>query len=81
MRQAEHEAFDELVSTSRAAEIARVKPATIRQWKHRGWLAPAGLDAKGRAMYRVRDVKKAEAGTRERDLTRRVDPRVPRPGV
>lgn len=59
--------LDSLVSTAEAAYIAGVKSGTIRTWKSRGLLAPAGLDDRGHPLYRVRDVAKAERKTRNRN--------------
>jgi DNA-binding transcriptional MerR regulator len=54
------------ITTTEAAELAGVKPAVIRQWKHRGQLAPIGETPAGRPLYRPIDVLRAEAATRGR---------------
>lgn len=48
-----------LVDTLMAACAARVRPATIRSWAHRGKLTPHGTDAKGRTLYDLDDVYRA----------------------
>ncbi|MDH6126752.1 MerR family transcriptional regulator [Kitasatospora sp. GP82] len=58
--------MDELLTGPQAAALCKVDTATIRQWKRRGKLAPAGLDEKGRPMYRRLDIALAERSTRER---------------
>lgn len=55
-----------LVTTAQAAELADVKPGTIRQWVKRGHLEKAGLDERGYPMYRVADVARVEFATHER---------------
>ncbi|MFE4649297.1 MerR family transcriptional regulator [Streptomyces sp. NPDC056707] len=51
------------------AGAAHIKPATIRQWRSRGHLAPAGLAEDGRShLYRLADVARAEVATRARAL-------------
>jgi DNA-binding transcriptional MerR regulator len=56
----------ELLTTAQAAELTDVTEATVRSWKHRGQLAPAGLDERGRPLYRLLDVARAEHATRHR---------------
>ncbi|MGK4583468.1 helix-turn-helix domain-containing protein [Kitasatospora sp. HPMI-4] len=58
--------MDELLTGPQAAELCGVSPTTIRSWKNRGKLAPAGLDEQGRPMYRHLDVALAERSTRNR---------------
>lgn len=55
-----------LWSTTEAAQAARVKPGTVRNWVLRGHLAPAGLDDSNRPLYRAIDVIHAERKTRVR---------------
>lgn len=57
--------LDALWDTARAAEQARVKPGTIRQWVHRGHLAVAERDRSGRPRFKPLDVARAEYATRE----------------
>ncbi|MGA5819718.1 helix-turn-helix domain-containing protein [Kitasatospora sp. NPDC094028] len=56
----------DLLTGPEAATLCRVSPTTIRSWRHRGILQPAGLDERGRPLYRQLDVARAEAVTRER---------------
>jgi DNA-binding transcriptional MerR regulator len=60
------EGLNTLVSTNDAAAVAGVSVETIRSWRHRELLKPSGLDDKGRPLYRLIDVAKAERATRER---------------
>lgn len=55
---------DDDLSTAEAAALARVQAVTVRSWKARGHLAPAGRDRFGRPLYRALDVARAEAATR-----------------
>lgn len=62
-----------LVNTDLAAQIAGVKPGTIRQWKNRGHLKVAVdtdgrefRDPKGRPLFDYLDVIEAEYKLRER---------------
>jgi DNA-binding transcriptional MerR regulator len=58
--------MDELLTGPQAAELCGVDPSTIRQWKRRGMLQPAGLDERNRPLYRQLDVARAERATRNR---------------
>jgi DNA-binding transcriptional MerR regulator len=58
--------LDALLTGTEAATLCRVRPDTIRQWRKRGKLAPAGLDEYGHPLYRQLDVARAEASTRAR---------------
>lgn len=53
------------LTTAQAAALAGVKPATIRQWIHRGHLVPTARDERGRPRFRGVDVARAEAATRD----------------
>ncbi|TYK45181.1 hypothetical protein [Actinomadura decatromicini] len=62
-----------LVNSDLAAQIAGVKPGTIRQWKNRGHLKVAKdtdgtefRDPKGRPLFDFRDVIEVEYKLRER---------------
>lgn len=61
------EGLNTLINTTDAARIAGVAAATIRSWKHRGLIEPSGLDDKGRPLYRLADIAKAERATRRRN--------------
>lgn len=58
--------LDELISSTRAANLVSVKVETIRQWRSRGHLEAKGLDEHGRPLYRWIDVVKAERATRDK---------------
>lgn len=58
------ETIESLINTGEAAELAGVSPPAISQWKRRGHLAPAGIDHRGRPLYRWIDVARAEHRTR-----------------
>ncbi|MEU3600897.1 MerR family transcriptional regulator [Streptomyces sp. NPDC006798] len=46
------------------AGAAAVTPAAVRQWAARGHLPRGGLDPRGRPLYRIGDLARAEAATR-----------------
>lgn len=64
--------FDALLTVAEAAQHCRVKPVTVRLWKHRGHLDVARdvngeeiRDDRGRPLFRLLDVARAEYKTRE----------------
>ena len=57
--------FD-LITATDAATLCGVTPDAIRQWASRGQLQAAGIDHRGRKLYRLIDVAKAERATRKR---------------
>ncbi|GAC1377757.1 MAG: hypothetical protein NVSMB4_07360 [Acidimicrobiales bacterium] len=57
---------DTLVTATEAAGILGVACSTITNWVARGHLAPSGLDHRGRKLYRLLDLGRAERATRER---------------
>lgn len=64
--------FDALLTVAEAAEHCGVKPVTIRQWRYRGHLPIATdergkelRDGRGRPLFRLLDVARAEFKTRE----------------
>lgn len=61
-----------LWTVEQAAEVAQVRPKTVRNWKYRGHLPVADRDRRGRQLFRAVDVIRAEKATRER--ARRVYP-------
>jgi hypothetical protein len=75
----DYELDNALITTSEAADLVHVSPATIRSWKHRGSLKPDSTDQSGRPLYRPLDVLDAEAANRsadpakKRQTARRVD--------
>lgn len=56
---------DSLLTTAEAANTAGVTVTTIRSWVNRGHLEAAGLNERGHPLYRLLDVAKAEAATRD----------------
>jgi predicted transcriptional regulator of viral defense system len=56
--------LDALLTAQDAANVCGVTPATIRQWASRGILPRAGRDERGRTLYRLIEVAKAEHATR-----------------
>lgn len=63
--------FDALLTVAEAAQHCGVKPVTIRQWRHRGHLPIATdehgnklHDHRGRPLFRLLDVARAEFKTR-----------------
>ncbi len=61
------EGLNTLVNTTEAAGIAGVTVQAISNWKARGLIDPAGLDERGRTLYRLADIAKAERATRNRN--------------
>ncbi len=61
------EGLNSLVNTTEAAAIAGVSVAAISNWKDRGLIQPAGLDNRGKPLYRLIDIAKAERKTRKRN--------------
>lgn len=63
---------ESLVTVEEAATLCNVASATVRQWASRGYgparrktkLEPKGQDDRGRKLYRLLDVAKAEHATR-----------------
>jgi hypothetical protein len=67
---------DGLLSTAQSAQLVGVEPATIRSWRHRGWLARQGLDERGYPLHTRAAVRAAEKLVRENGLRTPVgDPR------
>ena len=55
---------DQLVTAAEAALAAGVSAATVRDWKRRDLLEPAGRDRRHRPLYRITDVWDVERRTR-----------------
>ncbi|AMT71966.1 MULTISPECIES: hypothetical protein [Mycobacteroides] len=63
---------ESLVTAEEAATLCGVQTVTVRQWASRGYgpakckvrLPQRGKDARGRTLYRLLDVAKAEHATR-----------------
>lgn len=51
-----------------SADAATVSLSAICQWRRRGHLTPAGLDGRGRPLYALADLARAEKATRPRAL-------------
>ncbi|MBM4487437.1 MerR family transcriptional regulator [Rhodococcus hoagii] len=60
------EGIDSLITANEAASLCGVAAATIRTWAGRGTIEAQGMDHRGRKLYRLLDVAKAERATRER---------------
>lgn len=58
--------IDTFITANDAATLCGVSTATIYVWAHRGTITPAGLDNRGRKLYRLIDIAKAERATRNR---------------
>lgn len=58
--------LSKLLTVEESAEHCGVQPVTIRQWVSRGHLAPIARGDKGRLLFNVVDVARAERATRER---------------
>lgn len=66
---------DDLIGTTAAAELAHVRPATVRQWRKRGFvdrhgnqrkLEPKTRDHRGWPLFLTEDVLEAATATRRR---------------
>lgn len=67
---------DGYLTTADAATLTGRKPATIRRWRHLGYLRVQGLDERGRPLHTADAVREAERTARENGLrTRKIDPR------
>lgn len=56
--------YEDRLTYAQAAVFVEVPEPTIRQWKSRHHLDPAGKDPDGRLLFRPIDVLRAEAKTR-----------------
>lgn len=54
-----------LVDTLAAAEAVNRPPGTIRRWAHEGLITARGRDRRGRTLYALADVYRAERARRE----------------
>jgi DNA-binding transcriptional MerR regulator len=63
---------DDLLDPDRAAAYAGVRPVTIRQWKHRGLLAPAipGDGRRTRHLYAKPDLDRVKRELAEAEAAR-----------
>jgi DNA-binding transcriptional MerR regulator len=58
--------INSLITTAEAATICGVTVSAIRQWAFKGLITASGIDERGRKLYRLLDVAKAEHITREK---------------
>jgi hypothetical protein len=73
---------DGLLTTPQLARLLGRSPATIRSWRHRGWLAPQGLDERGNPLHTAEAGRAAEKLVREHGIAASgVDPRLLRRGT
>ena len=59
---------EQFVTGPQAAEAVRVSPVVVRMWTYRGHLVPAYRTERGRPMFRLDDVIRAERLTRQRAI-------------
>ncbi|RVW06241.1 hypothetical protein [Rhodococcus spongiicola] len=60
------EGINSLITATEASTLCGVALCTITKWVREQKLSPAGLDERGRKLYRLLDVAKAERATREK---------------
>lgn len=58
--------IDSQITANEAATLCGVSTETVRTWAHRGLLTATGMDNRGRKLYRLLDVAKAERATRDK---------------
>lgn len=57
--------INNLITATEAATLCGVTTAAVTNWSARGRLQVRGLDEKGRKLYRLLDVARAERATRD----------------
>lgn len=68
---------DGFLNTAESGRLVGVKPATIRSWRNRGYLAAQGLDERGRPLHTREAVRAAERLVRDNGLKASgIDPRL-----
>lgn len=73
---------DGLLTTPQLAKLLGGSPATIRSWRHRGWLAPQGLDERGNPLHTAEAGRAAERLVRQHGIEASgIDPRLLRTGT
>lgn len=60
------EGIDDLITANEAASLCGVSAQAVRMWALRGILTASGMDARGRKLYKLIDVAKAERATRDK---------------
>lgn len=55
-----------LLTGPEVAALCRVSAATVRSWVQREQLAVAGIDSRGRNLFRQLDAARCEAATRKK---------------
>ncbi|TXG90679.1 MerR family transcriptional regulator [Rhodococcus rhodnii] len=60
------EGIDSQITATEAATLCGVALCTITKWAREGKLSPSGADERGRKLYRLIDVAKAEYSTRKK---------------
>ncbi len=58
--------IESLITATEAAGLCDVTTTTVRSWVSRGHLTPAGVDPKGRNLFKLIDVARVEKATRKR---------------
>lgn len=61
---------DDMVTASEAARAVGVTPRTIHNWRRAGLLAARGMNERGWAMFRLREVREAEREARRLGMQR-----------
>lgn len=59
------EGIDDLITATQAAALCGITTQAVTNWVARGHLSVSGVDERGRKLYRVIDVAKAERATRD----------------
>lgn len=59
-----------LVTTIEGATAANVEPATVRDWRRKGWLTRVGLTKTNRPLYDLAEILKVERSTRDKGRLR-----------
>lgn len=60
------EGIEDLITVNEAASLCGVSAEAIRKWASRGLLSASGMDDRGRKLYKLIDVAKAERATRQK---------------
>ncbi|MCT7361214.1 hypothetical protein A7G45_00160 [Mycolicibacterium llatzerense] len=60
------EGIDSQITATEAAALCGVALCTITKWARQQRITPVGMDGRGRKLYRLLDVAKAERATRDK---------------